>query len=243
MSKRSASTPPHAPKISIGRNCSAVTRPSAVPLLCGELEHQQRLRELLHPGAAHRDRLPDEVQAVVAIVQRREGVAPEAADAGHRGSSVSRSSSTAARASTARSSAVKRAQALREVRVALTANGFDERAAVVGRRDPRDAAILVALGAGCVAVADEHVDDARDRRRLHPLGLGEPRERDRGPRRRSWRAPRAATGVMPPGACWRSRRLSRMTARRSREATSGSGASTRGRGSGAAVFGTPYSLA
>ena len=34
LSKRSAITPPHAPKSNVGRNWSAITRPTAKPLLC-----------------------------------------------------------------------------------------------------------------------------------------------------------------------------------------------------------------
>ena len=75
-------------------------------VLVGQLEDEPRLRDVLHPRAADRDRLPDEVEAVVAVAERRERVASEAADARHRGSSRSCSSSTAARASTARSSAL-----------------------------------------------------------------------------------------------------------------------------------------
>jgi hypothetical protein len=33
LSKRSASTPPHAPNKSVGTNCSAITAPIATPLL------------------------------------------------------------------------------------------------------------------------------------------------------------------------------------------------------------------
>ena len=132
-----------------------------------------RLREPLHPRAADRDRLADEVEAVVAVVQRAERVAAEAADAGHRGSSVSCSRSTAARASTARSSAVSVRSRCARYASRWRRTASIERAPVVGRRDPRDAAVFVALGAGREALGHEHVDDARDRRRLHPLGLGE----------------------------------------------------------------------
>src|SRR6185295_10601492 len=75
-------------------------------VVVGELEDEPRLCETLHPRAADRDRLTGEVEAVVAVAERRERVATESLDTCHCGSSRSCSSSTAARASTARSSAL-----------------------------------------------------------------------------------------------------------------------------------------
>ena len=83
MSKRSAITPPHAPNRSIGRNCSAGLDAEREAVVVGQAQDQPRLREPLHPRAAHRDDLPDEVQAVVAVLERRERRATEAAGSGH----------------------------------------------------------------------------------------------------------------------------------------------------------------
>ena len=87
LSKRSASTPPHAPRNSVGTNCNAITAPMATPLLCDRSQHQPAERDRLHPRAAERDALADEEQPVVARAQRAEGGGRDAACGGHQSSS------------------------------------------------------------------------------------------------------------------------------------------------------------
>ena len=72
LSKRSAMTPPHAPKSSVGRNWSTITRPTANPLLCDRSRTSQLERDGLHPGAAQGRALAEEVVAVVADLERPE---------------------------------------------------------------------------------------------------------------------------------------------------------------------------
>ena len=195
MSKRSAMTPPHAPNINIGRNCKPGFDAEHEAVVVGQAEDQPRLREALHPGAADRDHLAGEVEAVVAVAERREGRRARAGARGSwGGSSVSRSSSIAARASRSRSSGVNVLRWRREIRVAVTADRLDERAAFGGRFDQRDPPVVLAARARREALLHERVDDARDRRRLDPLGFGELRKREPAVARRRRKAPRAATG-------------------------------------------------
>ncbi len=133
LSTRSATTPPmraeHEHRQELEGDHQA--EPGAT---AGELQHQPAEGDALHPRAADRDDLAEEVEAVVVRPESPEGLAGRALDPGHgRGSvgsseSMSRSSTGRAAARRARSSSSRRAsrsasQALRSSRM---------RAALVG---------------------------------------------------------------------------------------------------------------
>ena len=70
MSYRSASTPPHTDKNSVGPNCKAMTMPTASALPSESVQYQPVLGDALHPRADQRNDLSGSPKAVVAVVER-----------------------------------------------------------------------------------------------------------------------------------------------------------------------------
>ena len=195
LSTRSATRPPQAPKRSMGRNCRARVIPMSTPRsVAGRevVDDEPGQGDALHPGAAHRDDLPGEVQPVVAGVQRLECRVGDSLQAGH-GCSTRCSSSRTTSSSAARSSAGSRAQPTHQVGGAQRAAALQGASALGGELHPHDAAVGVVLVACHEPGGLEPHHDLGHAGRLHLL-RGRPARPGWGCRGvRRWRAPRPAT--------------------------------------------------